>query len=396
MHLWHGRLSGVPYPIIPGHVTTGTLDAIRGHAARRRRARRSAKAIASRSSTCTAPAAAASPAPCIARRRGAPAARLRHHRLGDRRAVRRLVAEGLPRARRRRRDAARARDVRGYIGGGCGLLTAVHIIERARLSLGDTVVVQGAGAVGLSTAALARRSGARTGHRHRRARGPAGAGDAHGRRRGDRPRRDDGRRAAASASATSPAGSAPTSSSRPPGPRARSRRACDWRATAARTSSPATTRTWATARSTRTSTSIASTSTFAAAGAARRATSCARSTRSSVTRDMPWREHRRADLRIAALNEALADRGRAEDPESARRSLAGRLVAATGMRRTKIVATLGPASNSPTIIRALIDAGVDVFRLNFSHGTHVEHAETCTRIRDAAAALIARSPCCRI
>ncbi len=47
-----------------------------------------------------------------------------------------------------------------YIGGGCGLLTAVHIIERARLTLGDSVVIQGAGAVGLSTAALARRSGA--------------------------------------------------------------------------------------------------------------------------------------------------------------------------------------------------------------------------------------------
>ena len=47
-----------------------------------------------------------------------------------------------------------------YIGGGCGLLTAVHIIERARIALGDTVVVQGAGAVGLSAAALARRSGA--------------------------------------------------------------------------------------------------------------------------------------------------------------------------------------------------------------------------------------------
>jgi L-iditol 2-dehydrogenase len=30
VHLWHGRLAGVPYPIIPGHVTTGTLDAVRG------------------------------------------------------------------------------------------------------------------------------------------------------------------------------------------------------------------------------------------------------------------------------------------------------------------------------------------------------------------------------
>src|SRR6185295_8727219 len=47
-----------------------------------------------------------------------------------------------------------------YIGGGCGLLTSVHIIERSRITLGDSVVVQGAGAVGLCTAALARKSGA--------------------------------------------------------------------------------------------------------------------------------------------------------------------------------------------------------------------------------------------
>jgi pyruvate kinase len=42
-------------------------------------------------------------------------------------------------------------------------------------------------------------------------------------------------------------------------------------------------------------------------------------------------------------------------------------------RKTKIVATLGPASSSPEMIRALFDAGVDVFRLNFSHGAHVDH-----------------------
>ena len=47
-----------------------------------------------------------------------------------------------------------------YIGGGCGLLTAVHIIERSQIVLGDTVVVQGAGAVGMSAAALARKAGA--------------------------------------------------------------------------------------------------------------------------------------------------------------------------------------------------------------------------------------------
>jgi len=45
-------------------------------------------------------------------------------------------------------------------------------------------------------------------------------------------------------------------------------------------------------------------------------------------------------------------------------------------RRTKIVATLGPASTRPGMLDALVDAGVDVFRLNFSHGTHESHAET--------------------
>ena len=46
------------------------------------------------------------------------------------------------------------------------------------------------------------------------------------------------------------------------------------------------------------------------------------------------------------------------------------------MRRTrhaKIVATLGPASSSPEMIRALFEAGADVFRFNFSHGSHAEH-----------------------
>ena len=42
-------------------------------------------------------------------------------------------------------------------------------------------------------------------------------------------------------------------------------------------------------------------------------------------------------------------------------------------RNAKIVATLGPASSSRETIRALFEAGADVFRLNFSHGTHEEH-----------------------
>jgi len=54
------------------------------------------------------------------------------------------------------------------------------------------------------------------------------------------------------------------------------------------------------------------------------------------------------------------------------------------MRRTKIVATLGPASQNPDVIAALIAGGVDVFRLNFSHGTHEDHAELYRRVRSAA------------
>ncbi|TDH63735.1 pyruvate kinase [Dankookia rubra] len=50
-------------------------------------------------------------------------------------------------------------------------------------------------------------------------------------------------------------------------------------------------------------------------------------------------------------------------------------------RRTKIVATLGPASSSPEVIERLFRTGADVFRLNFSHGSHADHAERIATIR---------------
>src|SRR5262245_13125714 len=53
-------------------------------------------------------------------------------------------------------------------------------------------------------------------------------------------------------------------------------------------------------------------------------------------------------------------------------------------RRTKIVATLGPASDSPDMLRALVTAGMDAARLNLSHGTHDEHQERYNRLRDIA------------
>ncbi|MGM9949668.1 MAG: pyruvate kinase [Lysinibacillus sp.] len=54
------------------------------------------------------------------------------------------------------------------------------------------------------------------------------------------------------------------------------------------------------------------------------------------------------------------------------------------MRKTKIVCTIGPASESPEMLEQLIEAGMNVARLNFSHGSHEEHAVRIAAIRDAA------------
>src|ERR1700751_3197922 len=51
-------------------------------------------------------------------------------------------------------------------------------------------------------------------------------------------------------------------------------------------------------------------------------------------------------------------------------------------RRTKIIATLGPASSSPEMLSRLFQTGADVFRLNFSHGTHDDHAARFKMIRE--------------
>jgi pyruvate kinase len=56
-------------------------------------------------------------------------------------------------------------------------------------------------------------------------------------------------------------------------------------------------------------------------------------------------------------------------------------------RRTKIVATVGPATREVTVLRQVLAAGADVLRLNFSHGSREEHEEMVGRIREAAAAL---------
>lgn len=57
-----------------------------------------------------------------------------------------------------------------------------------------------------------------------------------------------------------------------------------------------------------------------------------------------------------------------------------------GVRRTKIVATIGPASAKPEVLKRMVEAGMDVARLNYSHGTLEEHERTAQLVRAAASA----------
>jgi len=76
----------------------------------------------------------------------------------------------------------------------------------------------------------------------------------------------------------------------------------------------------------------------------------------------------------------------AEPPPAAKREVipprAANRIPLRRRRRTKIIATLGPASSSSEVIERLFRAGADVFRLNFSHGSHADHAERIAIIRD--------------
>jgi D-arabinose 1-dehydrogenase-like Zn-dependent alcohol dehydrogenase len=160
VHVWHGRLAGVPFPIIPGHVSVGVADRIRGDV-RGVDGRRIVEGdtlvffdVHRTCGRCRACTVTRTPTRCAARR---------VYGITD------AAADGLfggwseaiylePGVSMAALPAGVPPET--YISGGCGLITAVHAIDRAAPTLGDTVLVQGTGAVGLSAIALARLAGA--------------------------------------------------------------------------------------------------------------------------------------------------------------------------------------------------------------------------------------------
>ena len=62
------------------------------------------------------------------------------------------------------------------------------------------------------------------------------------------------------------------------------------------------------------------------------------------------------------------------------------------MRRTKIVCTLGPATMSVDMLKKLIANGMDVARINFSHGTYASHKQTIELLKEAREAMNAPIP----
>jgi L-iditol 2-dehydrogenase len=162
VHLWHGRLSGVPYPIIPGHVSVGHVDKLRGPVptADGRTVREGDRVVFydvhRTCGRCYACAVSQTPTKCPQRKVYGITDSAADGLFGGWSEAIYLepgvVAAVLP-------DSVASED---YIGGGCGLITAVHAIDRAALRLADSVLVQGTGAVGLCIIALARLSGAST------------------------------------------------------------------------------------------------------------------------------------------------------------------------------------------------------------------------------------------
>ncbi len=150
----------MPYPIIPGHVSAGVLESIRGplvgiDGTRLKEGDRAVFFDVHRTcGRCRACTVHHTPTRCVARRVYGITDSADDGLFGGwSQYIYLEPGVGIAKLP----DAVGVDD---YIGGGCGLLTAVHIIERASLQPGESVLVQGAGAVGLSAISIAKLSGA--------------------------------------------------------------------------------------------------------------------------------------------------------------------------------------------------------------------------------------------
>jgi threonine dehydrogenase-like Zn-dependent dehydrogenase len=160
VHLWHGRLDGVPYPIIPGHVSVGRVVETRGvdrDALGTPLGVGEAVTFLDVHGTCHACyqcVVAGQPNRCPSRRvYGITIPALEGPFGGWSEAI--LLKAGVQLLRLPETVPADR-----MIGGGCGLFTGFAAIERSALRMGDTVLVQGTGPVGLSAVALAQLRGA--------------------------------------------------------------------------------------------------------------------------------------------------------------------------------------------------------------------------------------------
>ncbi len=162
VHLWHGRLSGVPYPLIPGHVSVGVIESTGGIVTDidgSPFAPGDVVTFLDVIGTCNS---------CWYCLVGRASTRCPHRKVygitlaaGDDSGLSGGWSEYIylrPGTKILRLPCNVSPD--SWIGGGCGLPTAAHAIELARIGLGDRVLIQGSGPVGLSCAALALLSGA--------------------------------------------------------------------------------------------------------------------------------------------------------------------------------------------------------------------------------------------
>lgn len=160
VHLHHGRLAGVPYPIIPGHVSVGTVESVQGEvtyvdgAYVRESDLASFLDVHETCGKCWFCLVAKAPTRCPSRRVYGITYSAEEGLLGGW-SEKIYLKPGVKMLKLPEKVSPES-----FIAGGCGLPTAIHAVERASIELGDTVAVQGSGPVGLCAAMLAKLSGA--------------------------------------------------------------------------------------------------------------------------------------------------------------------------------------------------------------------------------------------